>query len=385
MSLPGTLVVDNQSIEASVDGTRPASSVTTVLPPLQGSGQFVQQGTGTATLTGANTFSGTVFVARGGLQFAAGATLPNVAGVIMGTYDTSYTGSAAATFNLAAGTPRAVAGSSLGSGFVFPYLKVLEYQGISAANNNLVGEINLGANNLILGNPAAGAARANSSFVGILSGTGALEVAGNTTLQWGGSIGSFNDYSGGTVIDSGALVQVSTFPRYLPSTVTGKPVLPYYMFGTGSLTNNGTLATLGGRPQVGTRANVPAGAQYVQANVNATDSGGNHVLYVNGNYTQGSGGNLVLNVNSALLASGGTPAAPGVASDYLKAGGSLTLGSDAYLSLNDVHPAALTQPATIVIAQAGSGALGGRTFLRRARPGFRSMRGRSCRLVSTPP
>ena len=147
-------------------------------------------------------------------------------------------------------------------------------------------------------------------------------------------------------MDARASLLFSTFPL----NTTGQALR---MCGSGNLVNFGTIQTTSGNPQVGANSNSTVTPQ------NAAGAGANHVIYVNGNYTQGTGGNLSLNVNSALLASGGTPAAPGIASDYLNVGGTLTLGSDAYLTLNDVSPTALTQPATIVIAQAGSGTLGG--------------------------
>ena len=328
--LPGNLVVDNFSTPL-------------VLPPLIGSGNFVQEGASTTTVN-TDRFKGALYIPHGTLKMAQGTSMSQVRQVLMQSKDASRFASSLDVSLAAATTP--FAGSSFSAGIVLPNLIAtlpVSCFNVNDAHYLFPPVINLGSNNLVVGN---GTGQTSSLFQGQIQGTGGLEVAPGTTLTLGGSVASDNTYSGNTYVDAGATLLFSTFPL----NTSGQALR---MCGTGNLVNFGTIQTTSGNPQLGANANSPVTPQ------NAAGAGANHVIYVNGNYTQGTGGNLVLNVNSAILASGGTPAAPGIASDYLNVGGTLTLGSDAYLTLNDVQPTALTQASTIVIAQAGSGTLGG--------------------------
>ena len=329
-SLPGNLVADNYSTPL-------------VLPPLIGSGNFIQEGESTTTIN-TDRFRGTLYIAHGTLSMAHGTSLAQVQGVVMSSKDPSRFASSLDISSAAAGRP--FTGSSFATGVVFPTLVGTLPVGCFNVNSTggiLPPVIQIGLNNLVIG---SGTAQAASLFQGQIQGSGGLEVAPGMALTLGGAIGSGNTYSGSTYVDAGATLLFSTFPL----NTTGQALR---MCGSGSLFNYGTIQTTSGNPQVGLNGDSSTTVQ------NAAGAGANHVIAINGNYTQESGGNLVLKLNSSLLASGGTPAAPGIASDYLSLGGTLTLASDAYLTLDDVAPAALAQPATIVIARAGSGTLGG--------------------------
>ncbi len=129
---------------------------------ISGTGGFAKSGTGTLTLSGANTYSGTTAITRGVLQLGA-------AGVI--SDNSPVTISSGATFALA---------------------------NFSETIGSLAGA---GAVNLGSGTLTTGANNGSTTFSGIVSGTGSLVKSGNGTLTLTGP----NTFAGATSIQSGVL------------------------------------------------------------------------------------------------------------------------------------------------------------------------------------
>jgi len=152
----GAAVVFNQSASGSYDEI------------LSGAGGLTKQGTGSLTLTGANTFTGATQVDAGTLVLGAANALADTTAVSVGS---------GATFQLGFGAE--TVGSIAGAG-----------------------SIDLGSFNL-----TAGGTGASTTFAGIISGSGgSLTKTGAGTLTLGGA----NTYTGGTTVDAGTLQGTST-------------------------------------------------------------------------------------------------------------------------------------------------------------------------------
>jgi filamentous hemagglutinin family protein len=126
-------------------------------------GELVQQGAGTTTLTGANTYTGATTISAGTLQLGAANRIADVSAVTV---------AAGATFNL-------------------------------ANFSETVGSI-AGAGNVALGSGTltSGGNNATTTFAGLVSGTGGITKAGTGTLTLSGA----NTYSGTTSVNAGTLV-----------------------------------------------------------------------------------------------------------------------------------------------------------------------------------
>jgi fibronectin-binding autotransporter adhesin len=135
---------------------------------IDGTGGFTKIGAGTQALTGTNTYSGATTINGGVLQAGSGTALSNTTAV-----------------NLANGGGIA-----------------LDLNGFSMAIGSLAGggasggNVTLGSGNLTLGNNGL-----NTSFAGIISGSGGVTKVGSGTL----TLTNVNTYGGGTTISAGTL------------------------------------------------------------------------------------------------------------------------------------------------------------------------------------
>jgi autotransporter-associated beta strand protein len=137
-----------------------AASAVTLSGELSGPGNLVKGGSSELTLSGVNTFSGTVAVNAGSLSLVGGSALLNSATVSV---------NAGGTLNLAASE---------------------EFGALAGA-----GSVLLQGNTLTLGGAAA------STFSGVMSGTGGLVKNGLSALTLSG----VNSFSGGVRLSAGAL------------------------------------------------------------------------------------------------------------------------------------------------------------------------------------
>ena len=321
---------DTRIYTAPPPAQTPAVTSPVYLPDITGTGDLIQQGSGTTYLTTALTnFSGNLYVSHGRLVLAPSTTLASC-GLTMESWDnTGHYSGVLDCSNVSNGQikPRWLQGTQNPLGNSYPY----------------VPGIALGANKLTIGygrlsdDPAM-------VYQGQITGTGGLELLSGVELTLGGSLSSYNTYSGGTVVDAGAILHLSTFPTEADGSSP--------MVGTGNLTNNGTITLVAGGTQDGSTCqnaliNLPTNLQVV----GAMGTGGNHLAYVAGNYTQS--GNLTLKVNSVGASAGGSFGLAAV-SDSLQAVGSITLQSGATLTLNEVNAATVSNAATVILAQGAS-------------------------------
>ena len=169
----GILQGTTSSLTGNINLTAGATSVVfdqasagTYAGVVSGSGSFTKQSSGTLTLTGANTYTGTTTISAGTLSLGVASALHDTTAVSV---------SSGATLQLSA------ANETVGS--------------IAGA-----GSINLGGNTL-----TSGGTNASTTFSGAISGTGGLVKNGTGTLALTGT----NSYSGTTTINGGT-VQGST-------------------------------------------------------------------------------------------------------------------------------------------------------------------------------
>ncbi|MGO4391388.1 autotransporter-associated beta strand repeat-containing protein [Variovorax sp. M-6] len=192
-SLRGDIVdhatlVFNQNVNGIYNGT------------LSGTGALVKQGSGTLTLSGNNSYSGTTQIDAGTLALGAGASVASSAGVGL---------AAGATLDLSAAGNQSI-GSLNGGG----------------------GTVNIGATTLTISGTGDGA------FAGTINGTGALVKNGASTQTLTGA----NLFTGGTTVNDGVLVLGAGGSLAAGSALklNGNGVLDV------SAAGNQTIATLGG-------------------------------------------------------------------------------------------------------------------------------------------
>ena len=132
---------------------------------ISGTGGFTKRGTGTVTLSGANTYMGATTVDTGTLALGSGGSIASSSGLALAT--------SGAGFDISAGGNQTI-------------------QDLSGVTGST---INLGANTLTAGT-------ANStSFAGVISGTGGFIKQGGGTLTLSGA----NTYMGATTVNAGTL------------------------------------------------------------------------------------------------------------------------------------------------------------------------------------
>jgi fibronectin-binding autotransporter adhesin len=156
-SVAGSSIIDNSNLTFDLSSSPTYSGV------ISGTGNLNQNGSGTLTLSGANTYTGNTYVNSGTLQLGASNVLSNMTDVVVAS---------GATFAM-------------------------------NSHSDTVGSI-AGAGNITLGSGAltTGADNSSTTFSGVISGTGgSLTQDGTGTLILTGA----NTYTGGTTVSAGTL------------------------------------------------------------------------------------------------------------------------------------------------------------------------------------
>ena len=347
-ALPAGNVINNATLNYN------RSDAVTVANVIGGSGNLFQSGTGTLTLTGSNTFTGTTVVSAGTLSIGAGGTTGSIvgniannsalqfnrsdaqtyAGIISGTGTltklgagtltltgaNTYTGSttlSAGTLALGAANLLAdITALSVNSGATFNLAGFSETVGSLAG----AGHVTLGAGTL-----TAGGNNTSTTFSGVLSGTGGFTKAGTGTFTLTGA----NTYSGTTTISAGTL-QIGA-----GGSLNG----PVAIAGTLSFTNPATQ-TLGGVLSGTGGLNVSAGSVTLGANNTvsgpATVSGGKLLVTGSntggGSLTVGSGGTFggTGSFSGPLVVNAGGAVAPGASPGILSVGATTFAGAGTF-------------------------------------------------------
>ncbi len=236
-------------------------------------GSLISVGAGTLTLTGANTYSGGTMVSAGGLRGTTTSlqgSIANNASLIFdqssdGTYSGSLSGSGTVTRRgsgvvtfsggnihtgdtiIESGTLRVSGGSAIGdssrvilsnaSGAMFDLDGSSETIGSLSGGGSAGGDVTLGAGTLTVGSD-----HTDSTYGGIISGTGALVKTGGGTLTVTGA----HTYSGGTTVSGGELQGTTTS---LQQAITNNAIVSFdqSFAGTyaGSITGSGDLIKRG--------------------------------------------------------------------------------------------------------------------------------------------
>jgi autotransporter-associated beta strand protein len=306
---------------------------------ISGTGNFKQVGTGTTTLTGANSYSGGTTINGGTLQLGNGGTSGSIAGNVVdnGTLainrsdDVTFAGAISGTGNfnqIGTGTTTLTAANSYSGGTTI--IGGTLQLGNGGTSGSIVGNV--------VDNGTLAINRSDDvTFAGVISGTGNFKQVGTGTTTLTGA----NSYSGGTTINGGTL--------QLGNGGTSGSIV-------GNVVDNGTLAInrsddvtfagaisgTGNFNQIGTGTTTLTAANSYTGATNVTFG----TLLVNGSIasssltTVGSGGTLGGSgtVGTTTIASGGT-LAPGNSIGTINVAGNLTFKSGSAYSV-EVSPIA---------------------------------------------
>src|SRR5271166_6175333 len=351
---------------------------------ISGTGGLTKQGSGTLTLSGANTYLGATTVDAGTLALGLGGSIASSSGLTLfasgAGFDISAGGNqtiqdlngvAGSTINLGANTLTAGTANSTSFAGVISGTGGLTKQGsgtlILNGNNTYTGVTTVNAGTLQIGNGGtsgsiAGNVLDNATFAfdrsdsitfgGLISGTGALVQMGSGTV----TLTAENSYGGGTTIDTGASLQLGndgptgsiignvTDNGSLIFNRSGNVTFNAIISGSGNLVQNGSGTTvLGGANTYSGGTIINNGTLLVNNSqalglgnvvVNGGVLGADHQpINVKGNYTQNAGG------TSQLQVAGANPGQY----DTLNVGGNATLGGTLELISLGFQPGAGNQ------------------------------------------
>lgn len=312
-TLYGALVIDN-----------PTKNV--VLPNLAGGGWLIQSGMATTTLAGSNnTFTGSIYLARGRLALTPATHFAKAPSLLIGTNDASQINSPVFDISGIGSNGSFTLGSLSTPGYQLQVYPTNSWSGLQYPT------ISLGSNTLVIGDGRVASGR----YLGIVTGSGGLRIAKGTTLTYGpisptdishfGKIVPMSTFSGGITVDAGGTFVVQTEGG----------------FGTGNVTNGGTIALASGWAYTPTQAGItlPAG--------NAMP---NHTLSLPAGYTQASTGKLVLRV--ALADASGAASTAGMNYDTVAVAGAANLAGR--LQINLIGGYVPAKGSTLHVLTAGS-------------------------------
>ncbi len=287
-------------------GDSTSTTFSGVLMDSGGYGSLVKQGTGTLTLSGANTFSGLTTINAGALNLqnssalggstygnivASGAALQlqNNISVTEGSFTVSGSGIGST------GAIRNISGNNTLNAAL--NLNASSTLGSDAGTLTVTGDVNLGSSQTLT---ATGAG--NLNLAGALNGSSGVTVAGTGTLTYSGT--SSNSYTGSTLINSGTLQLNKTAGT---NAIAGGTVT----IGDGVGAANSANLTLLASNQIADYAGLITINSDGRLNINNQQESINTVAGT-GTIDLGTSGYLGVGVNSGSSIFGGTIAGTGV-------------------------------------------------------------------------
>jgi fibronectin-binding autotransporter adhesin len=331
---------------------------------VSGTGALAQNGSGTLTLTGANTYSGGTTIGSGTLQLGNGGSNGSIAGNVVDNGKLAFDRSNAATFGGVVSGSGALAQNGNGT---LTLTGTNSYSGGTTIGSGTLQLGNGGTTGAIVGNVADNGTlsfdRSDAvTFGGMVSGTGSLVQNGSGTLVLTGA----NTYSGGTTINAGTLQGDTTSLR---GTITDHAALVFNQtvdgLFAGSLTGNGTLTKTGAGTLLLDGHNAFAGNTTVQAGTLEVGDAATPSAFLGGNVQVNAGGTLRGHgsiggnvVNDGTMWPGGSIGTLTIQGNYTQnADGTLTIdtlpnGQASLLAVGG--KATILGGSAVVLAQAGN-------------------------------
>lgn len=398
-TLQGTTTSLQGAITNNANVTFDQTAAGTYAGIISGTGSFTKSNTGTTILSGANTYSGGTTVSGGILQGTTTSLQGNISNTANVTFDQTTAGSYAGVMSGTGSFTKSNTGTTILSGTntytgttilnggtltLQGGAAIVDTGAVSITTGTLdidvaetigslagSGSINLDAG-LTVGDAT------NTTYAGVVQGTGSLSKQGKGTLSLTGT----NTYNGGTTVSGGILQGTTTslqgnvtntanvtFDQTITGTYAG------IISGAGSLTKSNTGTTiLSGANTYSGGTTINAGTLFVNGSNSASTTTVNTGGTLGGTGTVGT-----ININGGTFAPGNSIGTTNVAgnvdftgggvyqvevdaagnSDLISATGTATLTSGTVQVLPEAGTYNLTTDYTILTAAAG---LGGTTF-----------------------
>jgi autotransporter-associated beta strand protein len=333
-SITGNLTLASNSTNSWTVAANRAMTVSGILAGSNAS--ITKNGTGTLTLSGNNTYTGTTTINAGTIEIGAAGRLgsgtyaQNITNngtlIYSGTNAQTLSGVISGTGNL---TQNASSTLTLSGANTYTGTTTVNAGTLSIGNTMTIGAIT-GSGNLSLGNgfTLTTNSTSNSTFSGVISGSGALTKNGASSLTLGGN----NTYSGATTISAGT-IEIGATGRLgggnYSQNITNNGLLVYsgtnnqtlggVISGTGALTHNASSTlTLAGNSNFNGATTINAGT-LVLSGTNTASA----ITVASGGTLMGSGSGGATTV-SGTIAPGNSPGTLTVGSLTLNGGGVYT-------------------------------------------------------------